>query len=62
MTLNARTRKRYLVLRESPVLLKLLTFGPTWAISTKLVQPEPWQRSILKPLSLFELSVHARLI
>jgi hypothetical protein len=32
------------------------------AICEKLVQLEPRHRSILKPVSLFELSVHVRLI
>ncbi len=39
-----------------------MVFMPTWAISTKFEQPLPWQRSILKPSSLFELSVHDKLI
>lgn len=41
---------------------KLVTFGPTLAISRKSEHPLPVQRSIRKPSSLFELSVHARSI
>jgi hypothetical protein len=43
-------------------LLKLALFAPTLAICAKLVQLPPAQRSILNPVSLLELSVHARLI
>ena len=37
-------------------------FAATCATSVKLVHPEPWQRSILKPLSSVELSAQLRLI
>jgi hypothetical protein len=37
-------------------------FEPTCPISAKLLQLEPWQRSILNPPSLLELSVHVRSI
>ena len=59
---KARTRKRYQVFLVSPVLGKVVTFAPTVAICAKVVQPFPVQRSILNPSSLFELSVHDKLI
>src|SRR6267142_6560122 len=37
-------------------------FAPTRAICVKEPQPGPWQRSILKPVSLLELSVHLKLM
>jgi hypothetical protein len=40
----------------------VVTPAPTWPTSEKFVQLEPWHRSILNPLSLFELSVQERLI
>ena len=60
--LNARTRYRYQVFFVSPVFGKLVTFGPVCAICAKFVQLFPVQRSMRKPSSLFELSVHDRLI
>ena len=60
--LNARTRYRYQVLFDSPVFGKVVTFGPVCAICAKFVQLFPWQRSILNPSSLLELSVHDKLI
>src|SRR5262249_54753415 len=45
-----------------PVSLNVVAFGPVVAIWAKLEQPTPVQRSILKPSSLVELSVQARLI
>ena len=60
--LNALTRYRYHVFFVSPVFGNVVTFVPTVAISAKLVQLFPTQRSMLKPVSLLELSVHDRLI
>jgi hypothetical protein len=60
--LNASTRYRYHVFLVSPVFGKLVTFAPTEAICAKFVQLFPVQRSIENPVSLFELSVHDRLI
>src|SRR5262249_51807924 len=37
-----------------------MALAPTRAISAKLEQPLPWQRSIMKPSSLSELSAHVR--
>ena len=50
------------MLAVRPVLLYAWTPAPTVAICEKFVHVEPVQRSILKPVSLFELSVHARFI
>ena len=60
--LYARTRYVYDVLRANPVLWKEVAFAPTSAICTKLEQPAPVHRSILKPSSLLELSDQVRLI
>lgn len=60
--LNALTRYRYQVFLVKPVFGNVLTFTPTVAICAKLVQLFPVQRSMLKPVSLLELSVHDRLI
>ena len=60
--LNAATRYRYHVFFVSPVFGNVVTFAPTVAICAKLVQLFPVQRSMLKPVSLLELSVHDRLI
>jgi hypothetical protein len=44
------------------VLLKVATPAPTCAICVNAVQPDPVQRSILKPVSFVALSCHVRLI
>ena len=41
---------------------QLVTFAPTVAISAKLLQVDPLQRRIRKPVSLLALSVQDRLI
>ena len=58
--LNALTRYRYQVFLVRPVCGNVVTFAPTVAICAKLVQLFPAQRSMLKPVSLFELSVQAK--
>ena len=60
LALNARTRKRYQVFFDNPLFRKLVTFAPTVVTCAKFVQLFPVQRSILNPVSLFELSVHDR--
>src|SRR5688572_23832039 len=56
----ARTRYQYWVLGARPVLLRVLTFAPT--VATNTYAPPAVRRSMRKPVSLFELSVHRRLI
>ena len=51
-----------MVALTSPVLEKAFVLAPTLATSAKLVQVEPAQRSIEKPSSFEEASVHERLI
>ena len=60
--LNALTRYRYQVFLVSPVFWNVVTFAPTVVICAKFVQLFPTQRSMLKPVSLLELSVHDTLI
>jgi hypothetical protein len=58
VALKARTRYRYVLLPANPVFTKLVMLAPTCAICAKFEQLLLRQRSIRKPDSLFELSVH----
>jgi len=50
------------VLALNPVSEKLVASAVAAPICAKLLHPAPWQRSILKLVSLLALSTHARLI
>src|SRR5678815_6056536 len=58
--LNALTRYRYQVLLFSPEFANVVTLAPTEPTCAKFEQLFPVQRSMLKPVSLLELSVHDR--
>ena len=60
--LYALTRYVYDVPFRRPVLVYFATPAATVAICVKLVQPDPAHLSILKPLSLSELSCQERFI